>query len=130
MKRFFYLIDNDIACEQEKRRSAFCHLTTNLIDKIVVDAIVGEVSSHRPHGGAACQPQEGNKKEQTKQHAPKGAAQRTGPCQICRLSCLRLLLALRPLDNGSILNFDQLLGLQLLQLCERLCRSCRAVVLP
>ena len=75
-------------------------------------------------------PKKGIKKEQTKQHPPKGATEGTGAGQVHSLLGFGFLFALRPFHNGCILNFNQLLFLQAFQLAQRLTGAGGGIKLP
>src|SRR5436309_14747346 len=52
------------ARQQEQGRGPYCDLVAHLVDKVVVNAIVGKVSSYCPHRGAQRQSEERDKEQQ------------------------------------------------------------------
>jgi hypothetical protein len=74
-----------------------------LLDKVVVNATVSEVSTYstyrRPHGQA----QQRHEKDEPEQHPPKGAIKRPVDCsEMHNLARLRLFIALGP-GRGSLI---------------------------
>jgi hypothetical protein len=91
-----------------------------LLDKLIADAIVGELAHQRARQRADCQPKEGYKEDQPKEHALKGAAERAGCSHAEHLTGLGLFLANRPGDNRRIQDREELLLLHLFQATQRL----------
>src|SRR5206468_10087583 len=101
--------------QQEQGRGAWSDLRPHLVDKALVDPIVSKVSHQSAHCSADRQAEERDKEQQAKQKSPERTTQCADSGHAGKLLGLGFLRSLRPGDDGSIFNLDQLLLLQVLQ---------------
>src|SRR5262245_19314281 len=112
---------------EEERRCPRLNLFANLLDEIVVNAVVGKRAAYCPGRCANRETQQRDKEDQAEEETPECAAK--SACARCanRLPCLWPFASLRPIDHSRVHQFDQLLLLQPLQNPERLVSAVSAV---
>src|SRR5262249_31176287 len=129
-ERIRHPVEDGVRAQQEERGRSGRHLTADVLDELVVDAGVGERAPEGAERGADREAEQRDEEDQSEQEPPEGAPEGALALQVRQLLGFRLPGAVRPPDDGGVLNLDQALVLEALQRREGLVGAGSRVELP